>query len=312
MTRHRLTVAACAALAALVGCSRTPPSPTSAPSAGQIARDWVVLGDRQPAVLGLSAPHRVVSAAPRITEILCAMGLRETLVGRTRYCSWPPSVADVADIGDLAGLNSERLLGLRPDLVLISGASRTQAESLAALEIRVESLPDRSLEDLFTSLRRVDEIFGTQRAAELVKNIDADLRAVAQRYKQTQQRVLLVIGCLADPPTPPFVAGPESFYDELLRRAGVSNAAATDAAFGPLSLEYILRTDPDQIIELDPDGRERPGGATDALRSWGKVGQLQAVTKRRVHVLTGPEHYLIGPRIAQTFEAICQALGREE
>lgn len=296
----------------LPGCNPRGPQPSNSPPIAVLAlNDWVLEGEKRPSSPAADAPRRIVSAAPRITEILCALGMRGALVGRTRYCTYPPDIAEVADIGDLAGLNVERLIELKPDLILVSGTSRAQSDRLAPLGIRIESLPDRTLDELFASITKVDEILHTGNGDRLIANIKADLEAVDRAYRLSRRKVLLLIGTLADPPSPPFVAGPGSFYDELLHRAGLENAA-TEAgkAFGSLSLEYILKADPDVIIELDPDGRSRPAGDADALRTWTQVGPLRAVIQRRVRVLRGPQHYLVGPRIAETYAAICEAVAR--
>jgi len=256
-------------------------------------------------------PQRIVSGAPNVTEICCALGLIDQLVGRTRYCNYPPAVRDVPAFGALIDTNVEVLLKLKPDLILLAGQSRALTERLARQNLRLVSLPDRSLNDIFTAIKKVGTLTHRPQTAEMLCHaIRADLDRVTDRFAGTPPaRVLLLIGTLSDPPMPPFVAGPGSFYDDLLKRAGHTNVVAEHGAmFAPLSLEFILRADPDVIIELDPDGRARPQGDADALRAWNKVGPLQAVAKRRVHVLTGQQYYLAGPRIAQTYRALCQAI----
>ena len=110
-----------------------------------------------------------------------------------------------------------------------------------------------------------------------------------------------------------FAAGPGSFYDDLIRLAGHRNAAAVGGrAYAPLSLEAILTTDPDVIIELTPDGTTRTEGDAQARRIWGKVGPLRAVEAGRVHVLQGQAHFILGPRIAQTFEALCATIAGDD
>jgi iron complex transport system substrate-binding protein len=275
--------------------------------------DWV----RHPAVDEAERHKpalRIVSAAPNVTEICCALGLRAALVGRTRYCDYPPGIEDVCSIGALIDVNVERLLELRPDFILVSGTSRTQTERFAPLKLRFESVPDNTLNDLFAAIRRIGALTGRERTAErLCRAIRGDLRAVSERFAGAPHaRVLFLTGTLSDPPSPPYVAGPGSFYDDLLKLAGHENVVAGEQqAFAPLSLEFIIRADPDVIIELDPDGRQRPGGDADARRAWNKIGALRAVTHRRVHVLVGPEHYLLGPRIAHTYAALCRALAGE-
>lgn len=290
-----------------IPAQHTTSRPATAPAP---LRDWVV----EPLVddAERAAPRkRIVSAAPNLTEICCALGLRDQLIGRTRYCTYPPGIESVPALGALVDINVEALVALKPDVVLVSGASRAITERLEPLGLRYESIPDTSLDDLFAAIRRVGELTGRRRTADaLCRAVQREFDEAVAGYRGTPPAsVLLVTGVLADPPAPPFVAGPGSFYDEFLQRAGHRNAVAGEGrAFGPLSLEFILKADPDVIIELDPDGRARPGGDEEARRAWGRIGALKAVRAGRVHVLVGGAHYLLGPRSAQTFAELSRVI----
>ncbi|TWT46111.1 Vitamin B12-binding protein precursor [Phycisphaerae bacterium RAS1] len=303
-------------LIATTAC-RPPSAPASAPIApaptsggAGLAHDFVaspvVVPEEQNA-----GPQRIVSLAPMATEICCALGLLDRLIGRTRYCDYPPAVAAVAPLGALNELNVEVLVTLKPDLILISGTSRAISDRLRPLNLTCEWLPDNRLEDVFDAMTRVGELCGRPKTARrLCAAIREDLAAIATRYRPaTPSRVLLFPTTLTTPPTPPYAAGPGSFYADLIALAGHKLALNdTQQPWGPLSLEYILSTDPDVLIELDPDGASRPGGDADALAAWSRVGDLKAVRERRVRVLRGGQHYLPGPRVAHTFEAICRAI----
>ncbi|MGD8454146.1 MAG: helical backbone metal receptor [Phycisphaerae bacterium] len=303
----------------LLGCDRAAPSApidTQAVAASQSAplplplHDWVrepLVAESERGDTGL----RVVSTAPSVTEICCALGLREQIVGRTRYCMYPPGIEAVPAIGALDETNGEYLIGLRPDLVLVSGASRAITERLERLGLRYEALPDRSLDDVFAAIRRAGELTGRPKTAEqLAAGLQDELTQVAQHFRDVPPaRVLVVLGVLADPPAPPFVAGPGSFHDALLRRAGHHNVAeAWGQAYAPVSLEAIVRADPEVIVELDADGQGRTGGAAEACQVWAKLGALQAVHGRRVHVLVGQHQFIPGPRLARAFAELCQAI----
>lgn len=313
---------ACAGL--LAGCSRgaeTPgdgdvrPAPSLAPDSAGAPRltDWpsappVEASERPPQL-------RILSAAPSVTEICCALGLREQLVGRTRFCVHPPGIEALPSIGALLDTNIESLLAVHPDIVILSGNSRLIAERLGSLPLKQVSVPDASVDDVLTAIRTVGALTGRSRTAErLTRGIQAELAEVSERCGVAgAPRVLLLLDVLATPPAPPSVAGPGSFYADLLKLAGVRNAAPPDSApFAPLSLEVILSIDPDVIIELDPDGSRRPNGDADALAAWRNVGPLSAVQGGRIRVIKGSRHYVPGPRIAGTLQAICSAISHAQ
>lgn len=299
------------------GCDRaaapssTQPTTAGAPRASaDTSRGWVL----HPQVVQSEQEVeclRLLSSAPSVTEICCALGLADCLVGRTRYCAYPPAVQAVPSIGALNDLNVEVLLELKPQLVLVSGRSRAITDKLKRLGLRYETLPDVTLEDLFIAIDRVGALTGrSQTARRLTTGLRADLASTAARFADVPPaRVLLLIATMPDPPTQVFAAGPGSFYDDLLRLGGHENAAAPSGRpFPPIGLEFVLDADPDVIIELAPDRKSRPGGDVDARRIWSKIGPLKAVRAQRVHVLVGPEHFLLGPRVTQTFAALCETI----
>lgn len=297
------------------GCERaTTPATSQAAAAARAARwqgrDWVLnpplaVGEREVPC------GRILSAAPNVTEICCALGLRRCLVGRTRYCTYPPDVASVPSIGALNDLNVEALLAINADLVLISGTSRAISDRLDRLALRYESLPDTSLGDLYAAIERVGALTGRpETTAALVACIRADLAAIAaQHAPKRRTRVLLLTAPLPDPPSQVHAAGPGSFYDDLLQLAGFENAGARlGRPFAPIALEFVLEVDPDVIIELLADAQSRPAGDADARRAWALVGPLKAVATDRVHVLAGAQHFLLGPRVPATFAALCDLM----
>lgn len=276
-------------------------------------RDWVV----DPPGIVADAPRcelRLVSAAPNLTEICFALGVGDCLVARTSYCAYPPAVAVLPSIGALTDMSAETLLALRPDVVLVAGTSRAQVERLEALGIRYEATPDQSIEDLYEAIALIAEL--TDRAAvgdALIAGIRVDLDRVEARYRVGvgeggARRALVLIGALQDPPRPPFVAGAGSYYNDVLERLGVQNVAADVGPFGQVPLERIVRADPDVIIELSADGARTDAAARAA---WAQLGQLQAVERKRVVVIAGGQHYILGPRIATTFATIGAAVRGE-
>jgi iron complex transport system substrate-binding protein len=251
---------------------------------------------------------RLLSTAPMVTEIICALGLRDQLVGRSRYCDYPPSVATLPDVGALTDLSLEQVARLEPDHILIPGESRQQTEALRRAGFNFVTLPDRTLPDLFEAITLAGALTNqTHTAANLVGAIIDDLNRIDAHYAIPSQSVLFVIGTLPTPPRPPFIAAEESFYHTLLKRANCTNIAPAGLkAFSPLALEIIVARDPEVIIELAAEPGTRSQAA--ALSAWRAVGPLQAVAHRRVHVLSGRRYFLLSPRITHTHAALCNAL----
>lgn len=299
----------------LAGCDTSPQGKTSTPPVNPVVSTSPALPDRvatpQIAESEISAPQlRIACLSPVATEICSALGAARWIVGRSDYCAHPPEVRAVPSLGTLYSLKLEALLESKPDLVLFSGTSRAQAEQLAKLNLRVESLPDRTLEDVFAAIRRTGEILGRpQTATALCASIRADLEDVRRRHAAIKgTRVLLAIEPLANPPRPVSVAGGGSFLDDLLRLSACQNAVRQSNFFAPLSFEAIVAADPEVIIELCGSPRAEITGESDPLRAWSTLGSLKAVKSGRVRALVGPELFLPGPRVATLLDRICTTI----
>jgi iron complex transport system substrate-binding protein len=297
------------------GCRREAETPAAsgsaaAPDAVPQAADYVA---KPPVVAGeaQAGPQRIISTAPQLTEIACALGLRDRLVGRSAFCDHPPGIEAVPSIGSLLDVNLEEIVRLEPDLVLISGQSALIRERLKGAGIRYESLPDSSLGDVFEAIRKLGALVGRPRtAARVIESLREDLRRLAAEYHPARRwRVLILTGKLENPPRSPWVAGPGSYLSELLEMAGHLNAAASlKRPYGQISLEEILAVDPDVILEFV--GRE-DAGPTELRRArevWSQVGPLRALKENRLRLIPGQVHLLPGPRVNQTLRELIRNL----
>ena len=258
-----------------------------------------------------AGPGRIISTAPQLTEIACALGLRDRLVGRSAYCDHPPGIEAVAGVGSLLDLNLEKVMRLEPDLVLISGQSRLIRDRLDEAGIRYESLPDSSLEDVFAAIEKLGAVAGRPKtAARLAKALRDDLARLATDYRsEEQRRVLMLTGRLDDPPRSPWVAGPGSYLSELLEMAGHRNAAESlGRPYGQIALEEILVWDPEVILEFV--GRETTGPREhgQAHQAWSQVGPLRALKANRLRRIGGQVHLIPGPRVNQTLRELIRSI----
>ncbi len=215
-----------------------------------------------------AGPSRIISMAPALTEICWALGLGGRMVGRTQYCIYPPAAQRIEVVGALLDPNIERILALRPDLVVITRGSAVLREKFEGLKLPLQVLPTDSLEDIYIAIEQLGQATGRPKtAALLVRDLRADLGRLRQQAAEVSRarprKVLFVTGALPSPPKGVWVAGPGSYLDALLGLAGATNVVAGDRAWLEIGTEQVLWMRPETIVEVrEPAeaGRQSRGG----------------------------------------------------
>ena len=264
-------------------------SPRPVPHAITVSDDW----GRS---VALAAPAtRIVSLAPATTELLFALGLGSRVVGRTRFCDWPPAARAVPDVGDGIAPNVEAVAARRPDLVLLyaSAANRAAADRLAALGIATAVLKLDLASDVRRAARTIARLAGVPAAAQsLVAAFDSSLQSVATRAaKEPGRRPRLYVDAWA---SPPMTVGRGSYLSEVIRAAGAENVFDdVRASSATVSLEAIVARDPDVVLVLAPDTLHAPDLA--ARPGWRAV---RAVREGRVLVVDANLYDRPSPRMS--------------
>ena len=246
---------------------------------------------------------RVVSLAPNLTEIVFAVGAGDRLVGRTSYCDYPPEAKAVTEVGDTLHPSLERMISLKPQLVLISTASQLEVftRQLQSQNIAVFVTDPHDLEGVFRSIEQVGQILGHEEQAKLlVQKLRERTDAVQQAVKQ-KQPVRIFYQLSAEPL---YTAGHDAFVTDLIRRAGgISVTAGVPGAWPKYSNESALAAKPDAIIL--PTGASMGTGnsmVAEALR------QSPAVREGRVYKINDDHLARPGPRAVDGLEEMARAL----
>ncbi len=250
--------------------------------------------------------ERVVSLAPNLTEIVYAVGAGDRLVGNTTFCNYPPEAKSVAKVGDTLQPSIERILALRPQLVLVSTASQLEAftTQLNEQQIAVYITDPRDLEGVFHSILNVGDLLNESvGAAELVKQLRARTEAVERAV--SGRPALSVFFQLSGQPL--YTAGKTSFVTNLIERArGRSVTADVNEAWPRLSDEAALASRPEAIIMLSG-----AMGATPNAQVASALRNSPAVKNGRVYVIDGDLLTRPGPRLVDGLEQIARALHPE-
>jgi len=201
--------------------------------------------------------HRIVSLSPTMTEIVCALGGCDTLVGVTRFDDYPEVVKLIPKVGGVIDPSFEVIHKLKPDLVLLSSsaASLKIMAGLARLNVPYLAATDTSLEDYDPLVYAIANTLGVAiRGQALVQEFHRSLDVIGQMYlisnKHAVPSVLMVYGH-----HPLVVAGNGSFGAQLLRQLGLKNAYQGAKNYPVLNVETLLLQHPEWIIDTEMTGQ---------------------------------------------------------
>lgn len=270
-------------------------------------------GVTQPSAERGAPPQRIVSLAPSLTETLFALGLGDRVVGVTRYCSFPPGVQELPKIGGHLDPNFEAIVALEPDLAMTIPSSHENRRRLQSLGVAVLEVDQHDVESVLESVVVVAEACGVpERGRTLRARLEARLSAIeAVVADAVRPRAVVVVGHQTGDNLVRSVwaAGPDTFYDGVLRRAGGINAVQTGVARYPeLSREGLASIDPDVVVDVIAGLEERDLDLGSVRESWMQLTELRAVRERRINVLVGDQLVVPGPRLPEMVEAIARAL----
>jgi iron complex transport system substrate-binding protein len=255
----------------------------------------------------LAAPseaHRIVSVSPATTEALFAVGAGDRVVGRSRFCDWPPEAMKLPVVGGVVDPNFEAIAQLEPDLVVGSlGPASTRLESrLASIRVAtwfpgIESLD--AIDAKFVGMG--DRTGDAEEAHRVVRNVHEGARAVERSVAgEPTLRVLMVLDV-----APVVATGPKDFLDELIRRAGGMNVLAIGGPWQTLDFEQLVELDPDVILDASvANGSDAPH-VTAQAPGW---RDLRAVREGHVVAISDERVLRPGPRVAEGLAILARAL----
>jgi iron complex transport system substrate-binding protein len=250
-------------------------------------------------------PQRIVSLIPSVTEMLFAMGAGPRVIAVSNFDEYPADVLTRPKVGGLIDPDIERILALKPDLVIVYGTQTDLRTQMTRAGIPVFLYQHAGLADITSTIRSVGQRVGSQAAAMTLANrIDADIadtrRHVAGRPRP---RTLLVFGRDSETLRGIYASGGLGFLHDMLDAAGATNVFA-DVKRQSLQAtsELILTRAPEVILEI------REGSSPRNLGAWDALGSVPAVRAHRIYLVSGDEMVTPGPRVAQAIRRMAETL----
>lgn len=256
-------------------------------------------------------PRRIVSLVPALTEMLYAIGAGPQVVAVSSYDAYPPEVAALPRVGALLDPDTERIISLKPDLVITYGSQVDLQAQMKRANIPTFDYRHGGFAHILVTMKELGARTGRDAAAtQAVSRIEARLAAVRARVAgRPRPRTLLVFSREPKTLRNMYVSGGRGFLHDMLEMAGGDNVfKGIDRESVQVSTETILAQAPDVILELRPEDIPAGQPMQDELTSWGRLAAVPAVKGRRVLFIAGQAITVPGPRVADSVERIAKAL----
>jgi ABC-type hemin transport system substrate-binding protein len=256
-----------------------------------------VRDDAGRAVAVPKAIHRVVTLAPNLTEIVFAVGAGSRVVATDTFSDTPAAAKALPKVGGIPP-NVERIASARPDLVLAlaAGGYATYAAALSSLHIPLFVVRTERIADVPRAMREIGRLLGAPEAEAAAAAVESGM-AKQQRHRQRPPKVLFAIWT-----DPLYVAGQDTFGNDLLTLAGAQNAVQT-SGWSQYSLESVVANPPDLI--LYPDKSVKPAAVEALLRAAPELRARTTAVAVNENLFTRPSPRLV--EAARSLNAILDA-----
>jgi iron complex transport system substrate-binding protein len=247
-------------------------------------------------------PERVITLAPSLTEVVFALDAGDRLVADTSFCDYPPEATAKPHIGDTQHPDLERIVALKPDLVLLSTASQLE-ETVARLDrvgIPVFVTEERDLDGVLAGIERLGDLLGEPAKGRALATRLRD-RTSAVRERVANRPVPRVFFMVGDRPL--FTAGRGTFVNDLILRAGGRSISGDETADWPTySPEAVIARAPDIIvIPVATHGIAAEGMALPEMLRETPAARAGRVVRIDADLLMRP-----GPRLVDGLEQLAR------
>ena len=250
-------------------------------------------------------PKRIITIAPNITEGIYALGKGGSLVGRSDYDDYPTQVLKVPSVGGLLQPNIEKIVELKPDVVIASTHfSKDVVKKLEDLNIKVIVLyGEENFTGVYDTMLKLGQVVNASDKAKLIiSNMKKKVANITNKVKNAKKPIVYYVAGFGK--SGDFTAGKDTFIGNMIEMAGGKNAAE-DVIGWKYSVEKLLEKNPDILICSKFYNSKKGIKATNGYK------ELKAVKSGKL--LEIDENIIVrqGPRLADGLEEIAKLVHPE-
>jgi iron complex transport system substrate-binding protein len=263
-----------------------------------------VLDDAQRKVTLPHTAQRIISLAPHVTELVFAAGAGKQLVGVSEYSDYPEEAKKIASIGNIFALDLERLIALKPDLVIIwgTGNAKLLAQKLRDNKLSVFESEPHNFEDVASSIERIGALAGTENIGKAnAQQFRQRLQNLSSTYKlKENQKPLNVFHEMVRSPL--MTINNAHFVSTMIELCGGRNVFGDlKEQSATITTEALLLANPDVIFNSGKDNSK-------LKQEWANFTTLNAVKKQNFYSIDGDWLHRAGPRVLDATEQLCKDL----
>ena len=247
--------------------------------------------------------QRIIALAPHAVELLYMLGAGDRIVATTEYADFPEAAKDIPRIGGYSGIQIERVLELKPDLIIAwKGGNKDQdIEQMQALGLPVYLSITKRLDDIPKEMLSLGNKLGLQKTAQQHANA-FNLKLKQLRDENKDKPNVKVFYQLWSEPLRAMAAG--SWINELITGCGGVNIFDDGALDYPqVSIETVLLQKPDVIIIPSQHGSKIEAGD-----KWADWPEIPAVKNKHIYFINGDILHRFSGRILLGMQAVCDVL----
>ena len=281
------------------------------PSGHQAIRCLAIAALLFSVVAAQNQPKRIISLVPNVTEILFAIGAGPEVVAVSNYDVEPPEVRSLPTVGALVDPDTEKIISLRPDLVITYGSQTDLQGQLKRASIPFFDYRHGGLDHIMVTMRALGARTGhVEQAEKVARGLEAAINAARTRVAgKPRPRTLLVFGREPGSLRNIYASAGRGFLHDMLVVAGGEDVLSdVDKESAQVSTEMILARKPDVILELNAATRLNEADLKAVVDPWMTLSAVPAVRNKRVIILNGPGLTVPGPRVIDGIEKMSRAL----
>ncbi|MGE7911457.1 ABC transporter substrate-binding protein [Lysinibacillus xylanilyticus] len=270
---------------------------------------YKVKDDRGVEVEFTAVPKTIVSLQPSNTEILFSLGVGDKIVGATKYDTYPEEAQKIERVSDSTKFNSERILALKPDVVIAYTTGGKDEENLNGLKgleaagIKVFAIQSaESFDDVYGDIEQIATVMGIKdKGDKLNEDIKAKIADVQAKVKDVKKQKSIYLEISPKPSI--YTAGSDTFQQEILDTANVKNVFDELQGWKPVSEEDVIVKNP-EVILTTVDYMKDPAAEILSRDGWNSITAIQ---NKAVYYIDTDISNRPGPRISEAVELIAKA-----